>query len=105
MLLAATPVSGVLVWALILIVAVGVLIALIAWLRRRLVGDAPADNPPFTLHDLRTLHAQGRLSDEEFQRAKASMLASVSGTARGSDGDDSGPHALPQEPSPPFKPE
>lgn len=29
---------------------------------------------PFTLEQLRSLHAKGELSDEEFERAKASMI-------------------------------
>jgi len=29
---------------------------------------------PFTLDQLRTLHAKGELTDEEFERAKASMI-------------------------------
>ena len=29
---------------------------------------------PFTLDQLRALHAKGELSDEEFERAKASMI-------------------------------
>ena len=44
-------------------------------LRRRLRDGQPAAcHEPFTLEHLRTLHRQGQLSDEEFERAKARMI-------------------------------
>jgi len=57
-------------------VAVGcvLLIAIVAVIRRRMLrDDEPADG--FGLADLRRLHAEGQLSDEEYEQAKASMLA------------------------------
>lgn len=105
MILAASAVSGVLLWAIVLILTVVVLVAFITWLRRRLLTSQRPDDPPFTLHELRTLHAQGRLSDEEFQKARDAMLAAVAGTHRGSAGDDSNPVQGPRNPGPPFKPE
>ncbi len=105
MQLASSAVSGALVWALILIGAIVSLVAAVAWLRRRLTSSIAPDSPPFTLHELRTLRAEGRLSEEEFQRARDAMLASVAGAHRGSAGDESGAPGGPQNPKPPFKPE
>ena len=34
-----------------------------------------ADDEPFTLTDLRRMHREGQLTDEEFERAKAVMIA------------------------------
>ncbi len=46
-------------------------------LRRRLLSedDDPAAAEPFTLSDLRRLHREGQLSDEEFERARAAIIA------------------------------
>lgn len=59
------------------IVALGFILGLIAlWLRRRLM-DPLDDQPPmgFTLKDLRAMHAQGHLSDEELAAAEEKALA------------------------------
>ena len=50
---------------------VGVLI--IGAVSRRL-KKAPEDAAAFTLHDLRSLHRDGRLNDEEYDRMKAALL-------------------------------
>lgn len=58
------------------IVAAGVLLGLIAtWLRRRLVAEPPPMKLGFTLADLREMHAQGQIDDDEFESAKKKMLA------------------------------
>jgi uncharacterized membrane protein len=49
---------------------------LVAMRLRRWARDPHADAEiPFTLEDLRRLHREGRLTDEEFRRAHDSMLA------------------------------
>lgn len=66
---------------LIVLVAAAWLIA--AWARKR-AADSAADeilNMPFTLDSLRRMHADGQLTDDEFQRAKARMLQRASGKA------------------------
>lgn len=42
------------------------------WMRR---GPNDRAVMPFTLEDLRTMHREGQLSDEEFNRAREQMLA------------------------------
>ena len=74
--------------ALIALVVVGAMV--ITWLRRRLYPsdrDRSGSRSGFTLHELRALHRDGELSDEEFENARAAMLAEfgvdASATARG----------------------
>ena len=60
--------------AMILLIIVGSIIAL--WVRRS-YHDAALDSAPhetLSLHDLRRLHAQGGISDEEFEALKAAIL-------------------------------
>ena len=60
---------------LLLVVAV-LLVLLAVWLRRRFVQSSN-DQPPtgFTLHEMRQLHQEGQLTDEEYQAARAALLA------------------------------
>jgi len=46
------------------------------WLRRRIGAKDETGLAGFTLEDLRRMHREGEMSDEEFDRAKAAMLAS-----------------------------
>jgi hypothetical protein len=60
-----------------LIVLVGVVVAggmVIYIARRRLSAADDQSGDGFTLHDLRQLHLAGKLSDSEFERAKAAMI-------------------------------
>ncbi len=62
--------------AMLLIMAL--LMGLAAYIiRKRMTreGDAPSLPMGFSLSDLRQLHAQGQLSDEEFEHAKRKMVA------------------------------
>jgi hypothetical protein len=69
------PVFG---WSLVLIcLLVGGFFAiskLRQWMRE---DDAPASPIGFTLSDLRQLHKQGQMTDEEFERAKAKIVGSA----------------------------
>jgi hypothetical protein len=64
-----------------------VMVVVIGWLaivkiREWMRGNA--DNAkPFSLDDLRRLRREGLLSEEEFEKARSMMLASVGGAARG----------------------
>ena len=63
--------------ALVVLVIIGAVV--ITWLRRRLYPrdrDASGNRSGFTLHELRELHRNGELSDEEFEHARSAMLAS-----------------------------
>src|SRR5688572_769627 len=68
------PVFG---WSLVLIILLVGGFYAISKLRQWLKDDAaPGPAIGFTLSDLRQLHRQGQMTDEEFERAKAKMVAS-----------------------------
>ena len=75
------PVFG---WSLVLIcLLVGGFFAiskLRQWLRDD-DGGAPVSPIGFTLSDLRQLHKQGQMTDEEFERAKAKIVGSAKAMA------------------------
>lgn len=70
--------SSVFVWSLVLVAAVIGGFWLVTLLKRRLQqSDDGASSPGFSLADLRALHRSGQLSDEEFERARTKMAASL----------------------------
>ena len=71
--------SEILLWSGILAVAVLVLFGVVALFRRIMLRDEPQATPVFSLEDLRKMHRQGQLSDEEFDRARAKMIARTRG--------------------------
>ena len=67
-------------------------LAVVGWIvivvvRRSLGGSGRTMPTGFTLDDLRRMHAAGDLSDEEFSRAKARLIGSLSA----SDDEEEGP--------------
>ena len=75
---------------LIVVAVIGMLIIQIV--RRMARGGANASAPGFTLQDLRDLHQRGTLTDEEFERAKANLLRSVTRDEGSGESDDSDRH-------------
>ena len=74
--LAESGAGGVFVWSFILIVLLVIGAAAVMRLRRWLKeDDAPSGGIGFTLSDLRQLHKEGQMTDEEFERARAKMVA------------------------------
>lgn len=69
-------------WALALVALVFVGFLLVAWMRKRLTSHEEEGAGGFTLSDLRELHKSGKISTEEFERAKARMVAAVQAAAR-----------------------
>ncbi len=70
--------AAILRWLAVILVLCVAIIAFALWLRRRLQAedeDPLPDTPGFTLADLRDMHAQGKLTDEEFATAKAGIIA------------------------------
>jgi membrane protein implicated in regulation of membrane protease activity len=86
--------------ALLLFAVVGGIVIMVMrrWVRSS--EDGPSGEG-FTLHDLRQLHAAGRLSDEEFQQAKARLIERVKGAtsenAEAAEPHDSSPRRDPQD--------
>ncbi len=65
----------------VLLMAILLLFAL-AWIARKLMldwtGDGEESNTPgFTLADLRRLHEDGQLTDQEFERAKLQLVQTL----------------------------
>ncbi len=64
----------VLIWSLVLIAALLAMFLGVAWLRRWMASDAPDAEAGFTLADLRDMHKTGRMTTEEFEKAKALLV-------------------------------
>ncbi len=65
---------------LLILIVVAAAIGLFGfWLYRRLTRPLTEDEPEagFTLSDLRRLHKEGQISDEEFARARGRLIAGV----------------------------
>jgi len=60
--------------ATILLIVLVIIGGIIIMRARKMVKGSPKSEMPFTLSQLRKLHKRGKLSDEEFERAKASMI-------------------------------
>ena len=67
--------SHVMPWLVVLLVVVVAGAILLAFLRRATHASDASIREGFTIHDLRTLHARGDLTDAEFARAKAAVIA------------------------------
>ncbi len=70
LVIACAALIGLMIAAAIGVYAVG------RWMRRKPQG---ASAEPLTLEDLRSLYSGGQLSDEEFETAKARMIARLTG--------------------------
>lgn len=62
-------------WLLVLMALLVVAAGGVLWLRRWYRTDESPVAGGFTLGDLRRLHREGQMSDEEFERAKAQIIA------------------------------
>ncbi len=67
--------GGALVWTGVLAVVIVIGCMALLHLRRRLLGVTDDTADGMTLEDLRRLHTQGRLSDEEFARLKDQLIS------------------------------
>ncbi len=62
--------SADILWMLGLVVVLAFVVAGVAWLiRKRTVGAEDPATPGLTLSDLRQMHREGRMTDEEFDAA------------------------------------
>jgi len=74
---AANDSKAILVWSLVLLAAVIIGFVLVLWVKRRLRQVDEAPTLGFSLADLRELHRTGKISDEEYERARGKMAASL----------------------------
>ena len=75
--------SQLLPWIIGLLVLIALGTGLILLIRRHLQKPSASTAGTFTLHDLRSLHDSGQISDEEFERAKSLIIGQVSRVATG----------------------
>ena len=76
---AANDSRGILVWSTVLLAVVIVGFVLVLWVKRRMQVQDTDTTPKigFSLADLRELHRTGKISDQEFERARGKMAASL----------------------------
>jgi hypothetical protein len=70
------PLEQILLGALALVAVVVVGLVVVSRVRKRLTAadDQPGAGGGFMLSDLRRMHKEGQISDEEFERAKARVI-------------------------------
>ena len=70
---------GIFIACLFLLIVVAGGAYAVVWLRRRYWGSADEEVAPmgFTLGDLRDLHKSGRISGEEYEKAKEKIVAAA----------------------------
>ncbi len=88
LLSAARPKTGttdILIWSMVLMGLLLVGLFVVVRLKKKLTqAELPGASGGFTLSDLRQLHKSGKMSDEEFEKAKARIvMAAKAATARG----------------------
>ena len=66
--------SSIFVVMIFLLLAVVALFVGVAWARKRMNPNEDFHGEGFTLADLRQMHKEGKLSDEEFERARVKMV-------------------------------
>lgn len=87
--------------AIAIVLAGALLLAVLAvYVRRWLLSkdDEPSDPGGFALSDLRRLHHEGKLSDEEFERAKAQLVSASQRSMTPSAGPTAKPQVQPKDP-------
>jgi multidrug resistance efflux pump len=73
--------SQAVIWLAVVLVFVLILAGVVFWLRKRLSPNEDFGGENFTLGDLRRLHKEGKLSTEEFERAKSGLIAAAHASA------------------------
>ena len=73
--------GGALFWSMVLIMAILLLFGGIVLYRRWMNADDTTTGAGFTLSDLRRLHKEGKMTDGEFESAKAILIGSLKAAA------------------------
>jgi hypothetical protein len=85
-----------LVWTIVLIFALVLMFGAVAAYRKWMRTDDTPTGPGFTLSDLRKLHKEGKMTAEEFEKAKAVLIGSAkAGADKPVLGDRQGPRTNP----------
>ena len=69
--------SAQILWILGIVVVLAVVLGVVAWIVRKITlgSDDDAATPGLTLSDLRQMHREGQMTDEEFEAAKRLVVA------------------------------
>ncbi|HEY7118681.1 MAG TPA: hypothetical protein VH475_18975 [Tepidisphaeraceae bacterium] len=76
-ILAERSTGDAMLWSLILIVAILLLFGVVLVYRKWMNADDTTSGPGFTLSDLRRLHKEGKMTTEEFEKAKSALIGSL----------------------------
>jgi hypothetical protein len=77
-MLAAIDYSSIIGWCLVIVALIVVGAPIVFWFRRWLTDEPPGSaSLGLTLQDLRQLHREGKLSDNEFERARATIASGL----------------------------
>lgn len=61
-------------WSIVLIGLLVVAFIAVVYIKKRMLRDEDLSGGGFSLGDLRALHRQGKMTDEEFEKAKQAIL-------------------------------
>jgi uncharacterized membrane protein len=73
----AQDIGHILLWCLVLLVLVVAGFLVSSWARSRLRSKDEPQGTGFSLEELRRLHRNGQLSSEEYERARARLVAGL----------------------------
>lgn len=64
-------------WSVVLIALIVAAFIAVAHIKKRMLQDEDLSGGGFSLADLRALHRQGKMTDEEFEKAKQAILEAM----------------------------
>jgi len=73
--------SRVMIWAIVLVLALMLLFGVVVIYRSGMNADDTTSGPGFTLSDLRKLHKDGKMTTEEYEKAKTILIGSIKAAA------------------------
>lgn len=86
-------------WLGLLAAIVIVLGGIAIWLRKKTSSPISNSSQGYTLQELRRMHREGELTDEEFQKAREVMITGIKGPTDSDPGPSEGSETHPNRPS------
>lgn len=72
-----SPSGSIVFWGIIIILIIVVGLLIVFFVKKMLLSDDSPAHPAFTLSDLRQMHKSGKMTAEEFERAKAKIIGTT----------------------------
>lgn len=72
-----SPSGSIVFWGIIIILIIVVGLLIVFFVKKMLLSDDTPAHPAFTLSDLRQMHKSGKMTAEEFERAKAKIIGTT----------------------------